>query len=145
MKEFILGFFFQLQAQVNQYNDLKELHTEIVVEYHKVVADHSRCQATQKVFDKEFVDKTSKIKELSISVSQLEKVIEHKNSEIGETLAALDLRQTECQKALKQVIYFSATFIFRCIDLRFRQIRIFLHLVNLPFSQPVAPFTPLLW
>ena len=65
---------------------------------------HCRCQSTQKLFDKDFLEKNLKIKELTISVTQLEKVIEQKNVEIGETLSLLDQVQTECKKALKQVM-----------------------------------------
>ena len=101
----------KLQAQVEHYNELKQEHSEIVVEYHTLEANHSRCHASQKLFDKDFVDKSTKIKELSISVTQLQKVIEHKNSEIGESLASLDHKQTEWQKALEQVhLRFCCTF-----------------------------------
>ena len=75
----------------------------MVVEYHKLESSHSRYQSTQKLFDRDFLEKTSKIKELTISVAQLEKVIEQKNVEIGETLSVLDHKQTECRKALEQV------------------------------------------
>ena len=63
-----------------------------------------RCQSTQKLFDKDFLEKNLKIKELTISVGQLEKVIEQKNVEIGETLTLLDQVQTECKKASEQVM-----------------------------------------
>jgi hypothetical protein len=36
-------------------------------------------------------------------VAQLEKVIESKNGEIGETLATLEHKQIECQKSLQLV------------------------------------------
>ena len=65
---------------------------------------HCRCQSTQKLFDKDFLEKNLKIKELTISVTQLEKVIEQKNVEIGETLSLLDQVQTACKKALEQVM-----------------------------------------
>ena len=75
----------------------------MVMEYHTLESTHSRCQSTQKLFDKDFVDKSAKIKDLTISVTQLEKVIEEKNVEIGEALSVLDQKTTECRKAVEQV------------------------------------------
>jgi len=75
----------------------------MVVEYHKLEGSHSKYQSTQKLFDRDFLEKTSKIKELTISVAQLEKVIEQKNVEIGETLSILDHKQNECRHAQEQV------------------------------------------
>ncbi len=91
------------QEQHSRYTELKQEHSEMVVEYHKLEGSHSKYQSTQKLFDRDFLEKTSKIKELTISVAQLERVIEQKNVEIGETLSTLDHKQNECRRAQEQV------------------------------------------
>jgi len=88
---------------------LKELtikHAELVTEHDKFSKEHAAAMDRSRLYDKDMLDKSRKIKEQTINLKTLENLLHEKTKEISFQLSEVDLKQKELIKAKETIVNF---------------------------------------
>ena len=72
-------------------------------ELEKLNQIQSQHNLTQKLHDKEMVEKAGQLREQKIAIAELEKMLQMKTNDIGDSLTTLDSKQTELAHAINQM------------------------------------------
>ena len=93
-------------ADLLPLEELKIKHSELAAEHDKFGKEHAAAMERSKLYDKDMLDKSRKIKEQSIDLKTLENLLHEKTKEISYQLSEVDLREKELIKAKETIVNF---------------------------------------
>ena len=78
--------------------ELKAEHTALVEEHNKFNEEHAAATERSRLYDKDMLEKSRKMKEQAIDLKTLENLLHEKTKEISNQLSEVDLKQRELTK-----------------------------------------------
>merc|ERR1712130_269712 len=94
------------EADLLPLKELKVIHSELIAEHEKFSKEHAAAVERSKLYDKDMLDKTKKIKEQAIDLKTLENLLHEKTKEISYQLSEVDLREKELVKSKETIVNF---------------------------------------
>merc|ERR1711872_771137 len=94
------------EADLLPLKELKVKHSELMAEHEKFSKEHAAAIERSKLYDKDMLDKTKKIKEQAIDLKTLENLLHEKTKEISYQLSEVDLREKELLKSKETIVNF---------------------------------------
>eukprot|EP00092_Neocalanus_flemingeri_P001893 GFUD01002020.1.p1 GENE.GFUD01002020.1~~GFUD01002020.1.p1 ORF type:complete len:4147 (-),score=1483.97 GFUD01002020.1:293-12733(-) len=96
----------QAKAEILPLVELRVEHAELVAEHSKFGKEHAAAMERSRLYDKDILEKSRKIKEQAIDLKTLENLLHEKTKEISYQLSEVDLKQRELIKSKETIVNF---------------------------------------
>ena len=88
------------------YEELKIKHSDLLLEHERFSREYEAAMERSRLYDKDMLEKTKKIKEKSIDLKTLENLLHEKTKKITYHLSEVDLKEKELNKVKEFIVNF---------------------------------------
>ena len=88
------------------YEELKTKHSDLLLEHERFSREYEAAMERSRLYDKDMLEKTKKIKEQSIDLKTLENLLHEKTKKITYQLSEVDLKEKELNKVKEFIVNF---------------------------------------
>ena len=96
----------ELEIRCVQLEELKTKQSYLLLEHERFSREYEAAMERSRLYDKDMLEKTKKIKEKSIDLKTLENLLHEKTKEITYQLSEVDLKEKELNKVKESIVNF---------------------------------------